>query len=58
MTNFFLGKARKIRQRIKHFEDNVSPITVEVTALCMYKQFTHISLMKYKAKYNVDDFLH
>lgn len=37
----FVGKARKIRQRIKkHFEDNVSPIKITVMK---YTALMHVS---------------
>ncbi len=67
MTNFFfVGKARKIRQRIKkHFEDNVSPIKnhrdeVYRIDACIVEDPTEREIYEtyiineYKAKYNVD----
>jgi excinuclease UvrABC nuclease subunit len=62
----FVGKARKLRQRIKkHFEDNVSPIKMhrdEVTkiAVCLVEDPVHREIYEtyiineLKAKYNID----
>ncbi|WP_042357140.1 nucleotide excision repair endonuclease [Bacillus rubiinfantis] len=62
----FVGKARKLRQRIKkHFEDNVSPIKMhrnEVTKIvvCVVDDPVHREIYEtyvineLKAKYNVD----
>ncbi|EJQ51251.1 nucleotide excision repair endonuclease [Bacillus hominis] len=62
----FVGKARKIRQRIKkHFEDNVSPIKnyrdeVYRIDACIVEDPTEREIYEtyiineYKAKYNVD----
>jgi len=62
----FVGKARKLRQRIKkHFEDNVSPIKShreEVTkiSVCLVEDPVHREIYEtyiineLKAKYNVD----
>ncbi|WP_462411325.1 nucleotide excision repair endonuclease [Neobacillus sp. Marseille-QA0830] len=62
----FVGKARKLRQRIKkHFEDNVSPIKMhreEVTKIevCVIEDPVHREIYEtyiineLKAKYNID----
>jgi len=62
----FVGKARKLRQRIKkHFEDNVSPMKmhrdeVKKIAVCIVDDPVHREIYEtyiineLKAKYNID----